>query len=211
MTAVNDRPVVIAGHTLNYTENQIATAIDPAITVSDVDSASLASATVQITGNYVKGEDLLGFTDQNGIHGSFDAATGTLTLTGSSSVADYQTALASVTYVNTSDNPSGAARAVTIVTNDGALDSLAATGAIHVTPVNDAPVVTHASLTISQGHTVTLTTADIDFDDPDSPVRHLHRLESQSRAFRDRHWKRRRGDHDVHVGGRCGRTCQLRR
>ena len=72
------------GHTLNYTENQIATAIDPAITVSDVDSASLASATVQITGNYVKGEDLLGFTDQNGIHGSFDAATGTLTLTGSS-------------------------------------------------------------------------------------------------------------------------------
>jgi VCBS repeat-containing protein len=169
VTGVNDRPVVIAGHTLNYTENQIATAIDTAITVSDVDSASLASATVQITGNYVKGEDLLGFTDQNGIHGSFDAATGTLTLTGSSSVANYQTALASVTYVNTSDNPSGAARAVTIVTNDGALDSLAATDAIHVTPVNDAPVA-HASLTISQGHTVTLTTADISFDDPDSSV-----------------------------------------
>jgi VCBS repeat-containing protein len=36
--------------------------------------------------------------------------------------------------------------------------------------VNDAPVITHASLTISQGHTVTLTTADIDFADPDSAV-----------------------------------------
>jgi hypothetical protein len=144
VTAVNDAPVVTAGHTLNYTENQAATALDPAITVSDVDSANLASATVQITGNYVNGEDVLGFTNQNGITGSFNAATGTLTLTGSSSVANYQTALASVTYVNTSDNPSGAARTVTITTNDGAANSIAATDTINVTPVNDAPVVTAA-------------------------------------------------------------------
>ena len=150
VTAVNDAPVVTAGHTLNYTENQAATAIDPAITVSDVDSANLASATVQITGNYVNGEDVLGFTNQNGITGSFNAATGTLTLTGSSSVANYQTALASVTYVNTSDNPSGAARTVTIITNDGAANSIAVTDTINVTPVNDAPVVT-------AGHTLNYT------------------------------------------------------
>jgi hypothetical protein len=150
VTAVNDAPVVTAGHTLNYTENQAATAIDPAITVSDVDNANLASATVQITGNYVNGEDVLGFTNQNGITGSFNAATGTLTLTGSSSVANYQTALDSVTYVNTSDNPSGLARTVTIVTNDGALNSVAATDTINVTPVNDAPVVT-------AGHTLNYT------------------------------------------------------
>jgi VCBS repeat-containing protein len=36
--------------------------------------------------------------------------------------------------------------------------------------VNDAPAIAHAALTISQGHTVTLSTADIDFVDPDSPV-----------------------------------------
>jgi len=60
------------------------------------------------------GQDVLGFTNQNGITGSFNAATGTLTLTGSSSVANYQTALDSVTYVNTSDDPSGATRTVTI-------------------------------------------------------------------------------------------------
>ena len=101
-------PVVTAGHTLAYTENQVATAIDPALTVGDPDSANLAHATVQIIGNYVNGEDVLGFTNQNGITGSFDAATGTLTLTGSASVANYQTALASVTYFNTSDNPSAA-------------------------------------------------------------------------------------------------------
>jgi len=34
-----------------YTENQAATAIDTAITVSDVDSTNLAGATAQITGN----------------------------------------------------------------------------------------------------------------------------------------------------------------
>jgi large repetitive protein len=153
VTPVNDAPVVTAGHVLNYTENQAATAIDPAIAVSDVDSANLASATVQITANYVNGEDVLGFTNTATITGSFNAATGTLTLTGSDTVANYQAALASVTYVNTSDNPSGAARTVTIVTNDGALNSVAATDTINVTPVNDAPVAT-------AGHTLSYTEND---------------------------------------------------
>jgi hypothetical protein len=150
VTAVNDAPVVTAGHTLNYTENQAATAFDPAITVSDVDSANLASATVQITGNYVNGEDVLAFSNTATITGSFDPLTGKLTLTGSDTVANYQAALASVTYVNTSDNPSGAARTVTIVANDGTDNSIAATDTINVTPVNDAPVVT-------AGHTLNYT------------------------------------------------------
>ncbi|MGX1349145.1 hypothetical protein AB7M49_002721 [Bradyrhizobium elkanii] len=147
---VDQAPVVTAGHTLNYTENQAATVIDSAITVTDGDDANLVSATVQITGNYASGQDVLGFTNQNGITGSFDAATGTLTLTGSSSVANYQAALASVTYINTSDNPSGLARTVTITTNDGTLDSSPATDTINVTPVNDPPVVT-------AGHTLNYT------------------------------------------------------
>ena len=37
----------------------------------------------EITGNFVTGEDVLGFTTQNGITGSFNATTGVLTLTGS--------------------------------------------------------------------------------------------------------------------------------
>ncbi|MHC1945960.1 cadherin domain-containing protein [Bradyrhizobium sp. UFLA06-06] len=147
---VDQAPVVTAGHTLNYTENQAATVIDPAITVTDGDDANLVSATVQITGNYISGQDVLGFTNQNGITGSFNAATGTLTLTGSSSVANYQAALASVTYINTSDNPSGLARTVTITTNDGTLDSSPVTDTINVTPVNDPPVVT-------AGHTLNYT------------------------------------------------------
>ena len=44
--------------------------------MTDIDSANLAWATVPITGNFVNGQDVLGFTTQNGITGSFNAATG---------------------------------------------------------------------------------------------------------------------------------------
>ncbi|MGY3133593.1 putative thioesterase [Bradyrhizobium sp. USDA 4501] len=152
---VDQAPVVTAGHTLNYTENQAATVIDSAITVTDGDDANLVSATVQITGNYASGQDVLGFTNQNGITGSFNAATGTLTLTGSSSVANYQAALASVTYINSSDNPSGLARTVTITTNDGTLDSSPVTDTINVTPVNDPPVVTGHTLNYTENQAAT--------------------------------------------------------
>ena len=36
---------------------------------------------MSITANFVTGQDVLGFTNQNGISGSFNAATGVLTLT----------------------------------------------------------------------------------------------------------------------------------
>ena len=51
---------------------------------------------------------------------------GVLTLTGTATVAQYQAALRSVQYDNTSDNPNTAARTVTFVVNDGALGSLPA-------------------------------------------------------------------------------------
>ena len=83
VTPVNDAPVLNAhGGSLSYTENQAATAIDTALTVSDVDSANLAGATVSITGNFASGQDVLGFTSQNGITGSYNSATGVLTLSG---------------------------------------------------------------------------------------------------------------------------------
>ncbi|WP_368509021.1 VCBS domain-containing protein [Bradyrhizobium lupini] len=171
LTGTNDTPVAVAGHTLNYTENHAATAIDPALTVSDVDNANLVSATVQITGNYVNGQDVLGFTNQNGITGSFNAATGMLTLTGSSSVANYQTALDSVTYFNTSDNPSGLARTVTIITNDGAANSVAVTDMINVTPVNDAPALaTTSTLAYTENQAATAINTALTVTDADNPT-----------------------------------------
>ena len=87
-------------------------------------------------------QDVLAFSDQLGISGSWNAGTGVLTLSGSATRANYQTALRSVTYANASDNPSTLTRTLSFVVNDGAANSSAATRNISVTAVNDAPVIT---------------------------------------------------------------------
>ena len=143
VTAVNDAPTAsTTGSSLGYTENAGAVVVDSGVVVNDVDNANLTGATVRITGNYVNGQDLLSFLTQNGITGVWDASTGTLTLTGTATVAQYQAALRSITYTNSSDNPSTATRTVSFTVTDGALTSTAATRNIAITAVNDAPVVT---------------------------------------------------------------------
>src|SRR4029077_21138769 len=82
--AVNDAPVLATGSTLNYTENQAATAINMLVTVNDVDNTTLASASVSITGNFASGEDVLGFVNNpatmGNIVGAYNAATGVMCL-----------------------------------------------------------------------------------------------------------------------------------
>src|SRR5205085_12428315 len=134
-----------AGATLGYTENQIATAIDTTIVVSDVDSANLTGATAQITANYINGQDILSFTNTANITGTFDALTGKMTLAGTDTVANYQAALRAIKYNNTSENPSASPRTVSWQVDDGnAANNLSTivTSTINVTPVNDNPVVT---------------------------------------------------------------------
>src|SRR5438067_28005 len=81
-----------------------ATAIDAGLTITDVDSATLTGATVTISNNFNNAQDVLGFADIGLIH--FVSYTGgVLTISGTDSVANYQAALRTVTYQNTSDNP----------------------------------------------------------------------------------------------------------
>ncbi len=143
IVAVANAPSISGLDTLAFVENGAAVAIDTNLTVSDPDSSNLSGATVRITGNYVSGQDVLSMPAQAGITASFDAAQGTLTLTGSATRAAYEAALESVRYQNVSDNPSTATRTVTwIVTDDTAVASSGATSSITVQAVNDAPVVT---------------------------------------------------------------------
>ncbi len=100
---------------LPYAPAAAATAITATLTLTD--TGSMAGATVQITGHYVSGADVLAFTDTPNITGSFNAATGTLTLTGSDSVANYEAALRSVTYQSTSQDPTE--RTVSFQVDDG--------------------------------------------------------------------------------------------
>ena len=144
--AVNDAPAVTTtGTTLAFTENGAATAVDANLSVSDIDSVNLNSATVSIAAGYASGEDTLAFTNQAGITGSWNVATGVLTLTGNASVAQYQTALRSITYLNSSDSPSTVTRTVAFVVNDGVANSNTGTRSISVAAVNDAPVLNGAN------------------------------------------------------------------
>ena len=105
--------------TAAYTEGDAPVQVAESLTLSDVDSGTLDGATITITG-FVSGEDVLHFTDQNGITGSWDSGTGILTLSGSASLANYETALESITYENTSDAPTGSSRTITFQVDDGA-------------------------------------------------------------------------------------------
>ncbi|GAA4652839.1 VCBS domain-containing protein [Kistimonas scapharcae] len=171
VNGTNDAPVVTMPVTpFTYTENDGEATVLNTVTLSDADSSTLQSATVQVTGNYQTGEDALAFTDQNGITGSWDAATGTLTLTGSASQENYQAALRSITYSNSSDDPDTGDREVSFTVSDGTETSGAVSRTIQVAAVNDGPELANNTLSIDEGATVVLTAdnlsaTDLDHDD----------------------------------------------
>ena len=149
VTNVNDKPVLTLGSTTNYYENSVATAINTVITVADQDNTTLTSATVSISGGYVAGQDVLSFTNVSGTMGNIAASVtgGVMTLTsagGTATLAQWQSALRAVSYSNTSDIPTSAARTVSFVINDGALNSTAITSTLNVVALNDAPVAAYA-------------------------------------------------------------------
>ena len=113
------------------------------LTVTDADSTTLAAATVAITANYVTGEDVLAFTNNASITGSFNATTGVLTLTGTDTVRTTRPRCARSPIPTPATNPSTAARTVTFNADDGQTANHLSAGSNHtitVTAVNDAPV-----------------------------------------------------------------------
>jgi hypothetical protein len=140
VNAVNNTPTVTVTSTpLAYAENGAPKALDPSLTVADVDSAQLTGATVSVASGYLNGADRLGFVDSGSIVGSWDAGSGVLSLSGSASVADYQAALRTVTYENLSDDPAPGARSVAFKVDDGSSESAAASVQVDVTVANDNP------------------------------------------------------------------------
>ena len=126
----------------SYTQGGAAYTPNDVTYVTYKSSADLTGAKVAITGGFFTG-DTLGFVSQFGIAGAYDALTGVLTLSGSASVADYQTALELVTFSSTSANPTdyGAdeSRAFSWQVTGGGKTSTAATSTIGVIGVDQAP------------------------------------------------------------------------
>ena len=167
----NDAPVVSdAGATLAYAEGDGAVVIDSTLTITDVDDTNIESATITISSGYESSEDVLAFSDANGITGSWSSLTGVLTLTGTATKANYELAFESITYQNTdTDDPENGDRTVTWVVNDGSSNSVGVTSTITVADVNDAPAISGAgstlAYTLGDSATIidaTLTIADVD-------------------------------------------------
>ena len=118
--------------------------VDAGVTVTDPDDATLAGATVEVTAAFAAGQDVLGFDTAvaavAGITGTYDASTGTLTLTGTAPVVAYQALLRTVTYWDTSPWPSLVPRTVTFTVSDG-VATAAAGRPIVIVPVNHPPIV----------------------------------------------------------------------
>ncbi|UOQ96461.1 Ig-like domain-containing protein [Hymenobacter sp. 5317J-9] len=152
--AVNDNPIVTTGVvTTVYTHNvpgpSTPVAVDPNVTPSDADNATLATATVSITSNFQSGADVLTFTNTNAglygnVTGSYSAGTGVLTLTSAgatATVAQWQSVLRAVTFLNTAAIPNTANRTISFVANDGTSASNTASITVSFTLVVAAPVV----------------------------------------------------------------------
>ena len=133
----SDLELDLASTTLSFTENDPPLNIDSSLTISGADVESVTSAVVQVIGGS-DGEDQLLFDDTNGISGIFDSSTGTLSLIGSASPADYQAALRAVRFSNDSDDPTTDERTVTIsLTSDLTTAPVIADRRIQITAVDD--------------------------------------------------------------------------
>ncbi|MGA3682251.1 retention module-containing protein [Pseudomonas graminis] len=175
---VNDAPTVTFTNP-DYVENGAPQALVSNLQIGDVDSAQLSSAKITLTG--IQAEDLIvsqyykggnsGTTDLGISYNLSNDANGNIVidLTGKASIADYTTLINSITYANSSDNPSTAPRGVTIEVTDVDANgtnnlSGSATGQIDVTAVNDAPTVNTASGAGNEDTTIAvkLTGSDVD-------------------------------------------------
>ncbi|MBK7421933.1 MAG: tandem-95 repeat protein [Propionivibrio sp.] len=148
ISPVNDKPTLTGtGSTRSYTENAAVVTLEPALSLADVDDTQIDQAVIRVGSGFVAG-DRLNFTNQLGISGSYNVLTGTLTLTGTTTLANYQAALRSISFDSTSDNPGSGTRTIAWTVRDvnsdaaanGQQTSLAGSTSINVTPVNDNPV-----------------------------------------------------------------------
>jgi hypothetical protein len=126
--SVSPAAIYANGTPLTY----IATSGPLAIGGVSVAGGVVDSAEVTIGTNFTSGEDSLGFQNQLGINGSYNSATGVLTLTGTASAADYQLALNSVTYSDSNPQPNLATRAISFQLSSGGVESPAVNRSIAV-------------------------------------------------------------------------------
>jgi hypothetical protein len=145
LDVVHAPPTLSAGATVNDVVGGPAVVLDGGLSVSDPDSLGLLqSATVSVGSGFSAG-DTLGFANQNGISGSYNSATGVLSLSGVASIANYAAALESITF--SAPGATLGARTIDWTASDGVASSTAVASTVTV----------HAVPTVTAGATVTFT------------------------------------------------------
>ncbi len=163
---LNAPVVTLLGANATFTEDGAAAVVDAFLTVTDADSTNLTGATITITNLQNGASEILSYdVGATGISANYVA--GVLTLSGTSSVANYQQVLRTITYANTSQNPSTTPRSISFVVTDGTNSSAVVNKSVNVVSVNDNPtsVTQLPPQTIQVGQTVNFVLNVTDPDD----------------------------------------------
>ncbi len=166
----NDSTATGSNALRTFTENGSAVSIGDS-DVSIVNPVgSVQSSTITLT-NAQTGDILSVGTLPTGISAVINTATAgrvTVTLTGAGTAAQYQSALAAITFANTTERPATVDRNVTVSFTNGTLSSNVATSTIRVIEVNDPPIaVNDTTLVVNEdtaGTTVNVLANDTDAD-----------------------------------------------
>ncbi len=172
LDADNSSGIAGGNYSASFTENSgPVTIVDADATVLSPSNGTLDSMSVTLT-NLLDGnaESLHADTTGTGITAAYDSGTGVLTLSGADTADHYRTVLRTLTYDNTSDNPTETARIITLEATSGFNVSNAVTSTVSITATNDAPVITSngggtdASIMLAENITdvTTVTSSDPD-------------------------------------------------
>ncbi|UII19184.1 MBG domain-containing protein [Fulvivirga ligni] len=137
---INDKPTVEFGKPqLSFSQGDPLPLSDTTqVSIFDIDNNQMASAKIQITTNYVQGEDFLklDLVQFPNLETSFDAASGTLSITGIDNNNVYEKAIAKVEYSNSIlGEVEFNEKAIDVTVNDGELNSDVTTLSIIISEV----------------------------------------------------------------------------
>jgi hypothetical protein len=174
----DDNSAVGTGYASSYTEGGAAAAVaDTDVSITDADVGDdIVSAVITIT-NSETGDKLNvgGLPAGITLDGSSTDTMVKLVGIAGTTADDMELAIKAVTYSSTSHDPTdqgtNMSRSITVVVNDGILDSNTATATVSVTDVNDAPTATDSTITASEDSFRVLSAADLGFHDVDGTLK----------------------------------------
>ena len=156
------------GSALQFSEGSDSIAVDSGILLDASGDQEFSSASFSIEG-FDSSQDVLSFTDSNGITGDFDDVVGVLSLTGTADAAAYQQALRSVFYQNTSLNPITDVRQINVSVLTDTLEEFTVSRSLEVIADDSLAVaLSNSTLSVAQNATPVILDEQLEISGTDS-------------------------------------------